>query len=290
MADENNNVVSNIIKTTDLEPAISVDFTSRIKSNIVELQRILGIADMIPMAAGSTIKVYQTTVGTLPEQVAEGEEIELTKVSRALASTITLTLKKYRKQTTAEAIQRSGRDIAINETDAKLITKIQSVIKGTLYTALGTGSGTAQGATLQACLANLWAALQNKYEDEDVSAIYFVNPSDVASYLGSANISTQNAFGFSYVEDFLGLGTVVIAPQVTSGHPIATAKENLNGAYVPASGDLGQSFGLTTDESGLVGMTHYVSGDNASLTTLLMSGVAFFPEAADGIFIGTIGS
>ena len=35
--------------SADLAPAISVDFTSRIAQNIVELQQLLGITDLIPM-------------------------------------------------------------------------------------------------------------------------------------------------------------------------------------------------------------------------------------------------
>lgn len=43
----------NAIVTTDLEPAISVDFTSRISQNITELQTLLGISDLTPMASGN---------------------------------------------------------------------------------------------------------------------------------------------------------------------------------------------------------------------------------------------
>ena len=49
----------------DLAPAISVDFTSRIAQNIVELQQLLGITDLIPMAAGTDIKIYKWTVDEL---------------------------------------------------------------------------------------------------------------------------------------------------------------------------------------------------------------------------------
>ena len=92
---------SNIITTTDLEPAISVDFTTRITENIRTLQEILGIVDPEPMAAGTLIKIYKYAAVTLADQVDEGEEIALTKVERTLAKTIELSLKKYRKQTTA---------------------------------------------------------------------------------------------------------------------------------------------------------------------------------------------
>ena len=281
-------VPENATLTTDLEPAISADFTSRIANNITELQNLLGIADLTPMTAGSQLKVYKTTVDNDPAQVAEGEVIPLTKVEQKLAATIEVVLKKYRKETTAEAIQKSGREIAVNTTDEKLIQKIQKDIKKTLYSTLATGTGTATGANLQKVLAALWAGLQNKYEDMDVSPVFFINPTDVADYLGTAQITMQTAFGFTYIQNFLGLGTAIVSPQVTAKAPLATVTQNINGVYVPASGDVGQTFALISDATGLVGMTHYVGGDNATLNTLIMSGVTFFCEYADGVFKGTI--
>lgn len=273
---------------TDLAPAISVDFTSRIAQNIVELQELLGITDLIPMAAGTDIKIYKWTVDELAAQVGEGEDIALTKVKRALANTISLDLDKYRRNTTAEAIQKVGRDIAINQSDEKLVQKVQKGIKGSLYTVLKAGTGTATGTNLQSVLANLWAKLQEYYEDEDVTPVYFINQQDVADYLGTAQITMQTAFGFTYIENFLGLGTAIISPQVTVNKPIATAKENMRGAYVPMSGDVAQTFALTADATGLVGMTHATKTGNATIDTLLMSCVKFFPEFQDGVFVGTI--
>lgn len=272
----------------DLEPAISVDFVSRITQNIRELQQLLGVTDLIPMPAGTDIKVWKWTVEELAAQVGEGENITPTKVKRALDKTITLDLDKYRRVTTAESIQKVGRNVAINQSDEKLVNKVQKGIKKSLYDMLKTGSGSATGSTLQITLANLWAKLQEYYEDEDVTPIYFVNQQDVADYLGTAQITMQTAFGFTYIENFLGLGTAIVSPQVTAKKPIATARENIRGAYVPMSGDVAQTFGLIADTTGLVGMTHDAKTGNATVDTLLMSCVKFFPEFADGVFIGTI--
>ena len=276
--------------TADMAPAISVDFTSRISKNIVELQKLLGITDLIPMSAGTDIKIYKWTVDELADQVGEGKTIGLTKVTRTLANTISLALDKYRRNTTAEAIQKVGRNIAINQSDEKLVGKVQKETKKSLYVALKKGSGTVSGTTLQAVLANLWAKLQEYYEDEDVTPVYFINQQDVADYLGTAQITMQTAFGFTYIENFLGLGTAIISPQVTAKNPIATAKENMRGAYVPMSGDVAQTFALMADSTGLVGMTHSINSRDASVDTLLMSCVKFFPEFEDGVFIGTIGN
>lgn len=279
---------TNTIVAADLEPAISIDFTSRIQQNITELREVLGISDLIPMAAGTDIKIYELKKVNTPSQVGEGETIPLTEIKRTLKSTITLDLDKYRKNTTAEAIQKVGRNMAVNQTDEKLISEIQKDIKKAFYTALATGTGTTTGTDLQTALANLWAKLQTRYEDMDVTPVYFINPQDVADYLGTAQIEMQTAFGFTYIENFLGLGTAIISPQVTAKSVFATAKENLNGAYVPVSGDVAQTFGLTYDTTGTIGMTHQMKTDNATIDTLIMSCVKFFPEYADGVFKATI--
>lgn len=281
--------VPNETTTSDLAPAISVDFTTRISENINTLQEILGVTNMTPMAAGTLIKLYREEV-TVAEQVAEGEVIGLSKVTRALADTKELTLGKYRKQVTAEAIQKYGRDMAINRTDEKLIGEIRKQIKADFFTVISAGTGAAgSGENLQKALANVWAALQKKYVDTDVTPVYFVSSDDVADYLGDAAITLQTAFGFSYVENFLGLGKAIVHPSLTKGTVIGTVVENLNGAYVPANGgDLAESFDLTGDESGFVGMTHQAATDNASITTLLFCSVLFYPELLDGVFKATI--
>lgn len=285
-ADPTNNTFA-----ADLEPAISVDFVSRINSNIRELQNVLGIADLDPMSAGTTIKMWKMEQVNTPEQVGEGQEIALTKIQRVAAGTKELVLKKYRRNTSAEAIQKVGRDMAINKTDEKLISGIQKEIKYDFYAMLAEGTGEENAATFQSGLSKAWAYLKKFHEDEDASPIYFVSADDVAAYLGSAQITTQQAFGMTYIQDFLGLGTVVIVPAFEAGKVIATAKENLRGAYIPAnSGDVARTFGLTSDSTGLIGMTHQPITTNATIDTLVMSGVLFYPERVDGIVQVAIGA
>lgn len=279
----------NMTATADLEPGISIDFVSRITSNISELQNVLGITEMEPMSAGTTIKIYKMEQTNTPEQVAEGETIKLTNVKRVLARTVELVLKKFRRNTPAEAIQKVGRNMAINQCDEKLVSGIQKGIKQDFFDMLLEGTGTAAGTGLQATLANAWGKLNVFHEDEGATPVHFLNPLDVAEYLGGAQITMQTAFGLSYVQDFLGLGTVVVSPRVTQGKTISTAKENLHGAYIPAnSGDVAQSFGLTSDNTGLIGMKHSADDTNATINTLAMSGVIFYPERLDGVFVGTI--
>lgn len=275
--------------TTDLNPVISIDFVSSFKENVKELQQLLGVENLTPMAEGTQIKIYKLSQkGDAPAQVAEGEDIPATEFQKKLVDTITMGLKKYRKLTTAEAIQRAGMRVAVNETDDKLVSNVQKEAKKDLYDVLKAGSGTATGTNLQTALANLWGKLQVRFEDVDATPVYFVNPLDIADTLGTSTISTQTAFGFSYIQNFLGLGDVIVSPQVEYKKPIGTAKENLRIAYVPAGGDVAQTFGLTTDETGLIGVTHGANLKNATIETLVITGIKPFVEYADAVFVATI--
>ena len=82
--------------------------------------------------------------------------------------------------------------------------------------------------SIQGAIAGVWAKLSAYFEDMDVEPIYFLNPLDIATYLANTPITVQTAFGFQYVENFLGLGTVVLDNSVEVGKVKGTVKQNLN--------------------------------------------------------------
>ena len=277
--------------TTDIEPGISVDFASKLTNNIRTLQRILAIDELDALPEGNAIPIYAYNQKNTPAQVAEGVTIPLTEVERTLVKTITMTLKKYRKQSTAELIQKVGRTRAINETDNVILSNVQKDIKTDFFTMLATGSGTATGVGVQKALADAWGKVVKGFDDIDATPVFFVSSDDVADYLGGASISMQTAFGWNYIENFLGLGDTFVTPALTKGTAYATAKENLRGAYVPANnGAVADSFGLNGDGTGLIGITHSVETSNASIETLMMSGVVFYPEIVSKVYEVTITS
>ena len=95
----------------------------------------------------------------------------------------------------------------------------------------------------------------------------------------------------NYVEDFLGLGTVIISSQVTQGTFVATAKENLVLYYLTISGDIATAFELTADETGYIGIkSGYQNESRAQIESLVMSGIQLFVEYAAGVIKGTITS
>ena len=285
---------TNLIKANDMKRIREVDFVNQFThGSLAKLIEVLGVTRKIPMMEGTTMYVYETT-GTLESgTVGEGEIIPLSKFERTKTAVGEITLKKWRKAASAEAIKKSGYNEAVVETDAALLKKVQAGIRTSFFTLLNgaiSGSSTATGVGLQAALADAWGQLQVKFEDDTAEAVYFVNPLDVASYLGTANISVQTAFGMNYIENFLGLGTVILHSGITQGTFIATAKENIVMYYLTMNGDVANAFGLTADETGYIGINSgYRNEERAQIESLVMNGIQFFVEYAAGVVKGTIG-
>jgi hypothetical protein len=282
-------VDANTVKAADLNRVRDVDFTERFSTGIETLMKMLGITRKIEKKAGETLKVYKVT-GTLESGVvAEGEVIPLSKYKTSYEPIGEAVLKKWRKVTTAEAISEKGYGQAVNDTNDKMLRDIQQGIRSGFVTFLGTGTGAASGATLQATIAQTWGQMQIKFEDTAVQAVHLVNPLDIADYLANAQISTQTAFGFSYVENFLGMGTVIMASDVPKGKVYSTAAENIVLYYIPvSSSDLAQAFDMTADATGLVGI--HTGADYSTMTaeTVAASGVGLFAEKIDGVIVGSI--
>lgn len=265
------------------------DFNIQFVEGLKKLTEALGITRKIPVQEGATLKQVVVT-GTLEDgNVAEGELIPLSQYETAEVPVGEVKLNKWRKGTTAEAILKGGYDQAVGATTDKMVKDIQKGIRSDLFTFMATGSGTASGSGLQAALANAWGKLAVLFDDDAVESAYFLNPMDVADYLGSAQVTMQTAFGMTYIENFLGLGDVFLNSNVPEGAFYATAKENIVMYYVNvATSELARAFGLTTDETGYIGINEYPDKDTARVMDLVMSGITFFPERKDGIVVGTI--
>lgn len=279
----------NITTSTDLI-AQSIDFTEQFTGSISTLLQALNVTRMQPMAVGSQIKIYKSEVTKANGNVAEGEVIPLSKVTRKLADTKELAYKKYRKQTTAEAIQSAGFNAAVNDTDSKLLRSIQGDIKKDFFDFVQTGTTKTNGDTFQKAIAQALGQLAIKWEDDDVQSVLFANPLDFYTYLGDSNITTQTAFGLTYIQNYLGFNTIILTGAVKQGTIAATASQNLNYAYAALNGNLNQTFNLTTDETGLIGVTHNPVTENASYETLALTSGVLFPERLDGIVVATIAS
>lgn len=284
---------ANVIKKAQISKVRELDYAQMFGENVENLIKMLGITRKIPVTAGTVLKVLKVT-GTLGSGiVAEGDVIPLSQYETTWTPVGEASLNKWRKATTGEAILKGGYDQSVNETDKKMILDIQKAIRSKFVTSLATGEGTATGTGLQSALANAWGKLQVQFEDDDIEAVYLLNPMDVADYLGSANISVQTTFGFSYVENFLGLGTVILTGAISKGTFYATAKNNLVLYYVDVNGadGLGEAFDFTTDaQTGLIGIHEDTNYQRMQSETIAVAGIDIFAEIPAGVIVGSISS
>jgi hypothetical protein len=282
---------TNLIKSADLVRAREIEFTYTFGESIKKLVEALGVTRKIPKVAGTVLKAYKAT-GTLQDgTVAEGDTIPLSKYVTEPVNFEEITLKKWRKATSAEAIVEKGYNQAVTMTTDAMLRDVQKGVRKSFFDFLATGTGVASGATFQATLAQAWGQLQILFEDDDIQSVYFMNPLDVADYLATANISLQSAFGMSYVENFLGLGTVIFNSSVPQGKIYATAKNNLVLYYIAVNGaDLNEAFQFTSDQTGLIGIHEEPDYTNMTASDTVVSGIVLFAERIDGVVVGTIGA
>ena len=282
---------TNLIKNSDLARVRQVDFVSQFGYSTKKLMELLGVMRLIPKQAGTLLKRH-TVTGTLESgNVAEGDIIPLSKYTTVETPIGEITLSKWRKATSAEAIIDKGYDQAVDETNDKMLQDIQGKIRTGIISSLTiSGQPTASGANTQAALADAWGKLANIFENDAVETVYFLNPMDIASYLATAQITVQQAFGFSYVENFLGLGTVILNSGITAGTFKATAKQNMVGYYVPANeADIAKAFDFVSDETGLIAVHEYADYDRLTADSTFLSGIKIFADNAAGVIAGKIG-
>ena len=284
---------TNLITVQQMAKVREVDFVHQFTHNsLAKLIEVLGVTRKIPMMEGTTM-YYYTTTGTLHSgAVPEGEIIPLSQYATTKTPIGEITLNKWRKAVSAEAIKKSGYDAAVGDTDAALLRDVQKGVRTNMFNFLNgtiTGSITATGVGLQKALAAGWGKLQVAFEDDTAASVFFVNPEDLADYLGGAQITMQTVFGMNYIEDFLGLGTVIASSRITKGTYIATAKQNIIVYYLTMNGDVARAFDLTADELGFIGIkSGYQNEERAQIESLVMDGIQILVEYAGGVVKGTI--
>lgn len=284
---------ANLTTAAKMKKVREVDFVQQFThTSLAKLIEVLGVTRKIPMMEGTTMYTYTVSGELHSGNVDEGDVIPLSAYEYTKTPVGEITLKKWRKAVSAEAIKKTGYNNAVVATDQKMLRDVQASIRTNFFSFLNgtiTGATVVTGNGLQEALANAWAQLQVLFEDDTAEAVYFLNPLDVAPYLAKANISVQTAFGMNYVEDFLGLGTVIMSNRVTQGTFEATAKENLIMYYLTMNGDIADAFQLTADELGYIGIkSGYQNEERAQIESLVMSGIQFLVEYSAGVVKGSI--
>lgn len=283
------NLTSTANGAFDAAMAQSIDFASRFNAGIKGIQEVLKITRRIPLNSGSVLKTYTSSVTLDNTVIPPGEVIPLSLVVQEPGPSIELVWKKHRKAVPAEDIQTYGVEQAVANSDNLFIRELQKDVRTGFFTMLATGTGTATGEGLQAAAAQAWGKVYVAFEDDGADVIGFFHPNDVADYLGTAQITTQTAFGMQYVENFLGFRVAMISALVPEGTIYATAAENLVLAYANMAGSqVAGTFDMYVDETGLIGVTHDVNKQRLTAETITASAVVLFPERIDGVVKSTI--
>ena len=284
-------VITNTVATNETVEALNVQASLNFMGEYDKLAEILGIVAPEVVAAGTALYQLEVAGALTAGEVAEGDEVPLSKYSVTKRPIGAVELKKYRKMTTAEAILKGGFEGAVMKTDAKMLGHVRADIVTEFFGFMANGTSTATGTGLQAALANADAELQVKMEDAGEMAgafVHFVNPLDVAAYIGSAPISTNAAFGMTYLQDFLGIQNVVVTAKVAQGTFYVTPAENLH-MYAVDFGALAQA-GLAYDvqAGSLIGVAHEAAYGRVSAETHVVTGATLFAEVLDFIVKGTV--
>lgn len=276
---------------TDLGEIKSIDFVNKFSKNINDLLRLLGVTRRQELTNDLKIQTYKWAADVDTTKTAEGETIPLSKMTRAKDQEYTVEWFKKRRAVSAEAIARHGASRAITEADTRLLREIQNGIKDDFLAYLKKTKTKVTGKGLQQALANSWGKLTTFNEFEGSPLVSFVNPLDVAEYLGSTAVASDasNVFGFTLLQNFLGMQNVIVMPSCPQGKIYTTAVENLVFAYLNvAGGDLGGLFADFTDETGLIGVARDRHLNNLTFESVFFGANVLFAEIPDGVVEATI--
>lgn len=287
---------ANLTKSTNIATtAREIDFVSRFSANWQGLREIAGISRFIEKPNGTMLytKTATVTLGTSP---AEGDEIPYSLASVTATPVGPLTIEKYGKGVSVEAIADHGYDDAVARTDAAFLNELQGNVMDDFYTFALTGTGNAGSGTFQAGLAKARGVVLNYFKDNKLgvtATVAFVNIGDFFTYLGTADISTQTMFGLTYIQNFMGYSAVFLCSdgEIPSGKIVATAVDNIVCYYInPANSEFARAgLEFTVDgELPLIGFHTEGNYHTAVSENTALLGMKLFAEYLDGIAIATV--
>lgn len=273
--------------------AREIDFVTRFGLTWEALREIIGIMRPIRKEAGAILKSKKASVVLENGAVGEGETVPYSVASVVEVPYAEMGLKKYAKAVSAEAIKNHGYDVAVAMTDKAFLNELQSNVMTEFYSYLRTGELTNVQTSYQMALAMARGLVTEKFSAMNLSVteiVGFVNILDVYEYLGAANITVQNKFGFQYIKDFMGYNTIFLVDsnKLPRGKVISTPVENIVMYYVdPSMSDFARA-GLNYTVQGdtpLLGFHTQGNYNTVVSECFALMGVVLFSEYVDGIAV-----
>lgn len=277
--------------------AREVDFVTRFAQNWDALMEILGIVRPIEKAAGTSLVSYEASMKSEALQggasVGEGEEIPYTEFEVKPVSYGDVTLEKYAKAVSVEAVTKFGAKVAVQKTDNAFLNELQSKVMDRFYDFLATGTLTDTASGFQKAVAKSIGLVKDKFKKmhRDVTGVVtWVNTLDAYDYLGAAELTIQSAFGVDYIENFMG-ARLILSSEIERGKVISTPVDNIDLYYINPNNSDFQELGLvyTTDgETNLIGF--HANGDysHAVGESFALMGMTLWAEYLDGIAVVSV--
>ena len=276
--------------------AREIDFVTSFARDMQALLDILGITRMIKKENGSELRVRKAS-GTLQSgEVAEGDEIPLSQYEVSENAVGKITINKYRKGVSIEAIASKGYAAAVDQTDQEFRADLRNVVTGKLYDTLKSGSLVGHESTWQMAVSMAIGKVKAKFEDMGRTATgiaVWVNTLDLYKYLGGAQITTQTAFGQTYIQDYLGADVMFVTSKIPENTVVATPLNNLVAYYVdPADSEFVQAgLSYTVDsETGFIGFHIQGNYERAISDMFAIMGVRMMIEYQDAVANIAVGS
>jgi hypothetical protein len=288
---------TNLTTTADLAViAREVDFVSRFTQNWDALKDILGILKPIKKAPGTTLTSYTAEITLEDGKVAEGDEIPYSKATVNPVSYEELTLEKYAKAVSIEAVNKYGATVAIQKTDEAFLNELQGNIMGRFYEFLQTGTLKGTYDTFQMAFSMAIGMAKDKFKKlhrDSTKIVAFVNTLDVYKYLGSAPITIQTQNGVDYIKNFLGADTVILSSEIPENTINAVPAENIDLYYVDPSDADFKTLGLdytVQGDTNLIGF--HANGDYSRAVgeSFALMGISLWAEYLDAIAVVKVGT
>lgn len=278
--------------------AREVDFVTRFALNWEHLREIMGIMRPIRKTSGTKLTSKYAEVTLESGNVGEGAEIPYSQAVVKEKEYGDVSIEKYAKAVTIEAIDKYGYDNAIAMTDDQFLFELQSKVTGRFYDFIKTGTLRRTENTFQAALAMAQGAVRNRWlkmHRSTTAIVGFCNILDLYEYLSSAQVTVQTMFGLNYIQNFLGYSTLFLLSEneIPKGKVIATPAENIVLYYVDPSDSGFARAGLeyrTDGETNLIGFHVNGNYNTAVSESFALMGMYLWAEYLDGIAVVTIGS
>lgn len=287
---------SNLPNTYEGITAREIDFVSRFNQNWDALRKIMGIMRPIRKAPGTQLVSVKAKVTLAEGAVPAGAVIPYSKTTFSVAKKADLEIEKYAKAVPIEDVNKYGAALAVQKSDKAFLNELQNKVLTNFYTFLNTGTLTSTETTWQRALAMAKGNVINKFNTMRLTVtdvIGFANVLDFYDYLGDAQITVQNQFGLTYVQNFMGYSTLFLLsePDIPRGKVIALPIENIDLYYVdPGDSEFAQ-LGLVYTVQGETNLLGFHANGNYSTAvgeSFAIMGMKLWAEYIDGIAVVTV--